>query len=513
MKIGVGTKNPTTSVLGNQKIRLDDWEFEFQQRDGNPVIMADLWCRSFSHSFSAEIRLPVRISNYLFTASGRGYIQKRQKTKIISAFKKAIRREQYLEYLVTATKQRVRELAAVTTRITGRISRTNATDQDIADWWEEFEAVFTNVIPWFFIPWYITEYNLLTDTVRRGLKRHRTAVETITDSDNALILLTYPTKHILLQKEQQNFYNLVAFAMRRRGFKKNRIFLKLAQEHIKKYGWTKTFLLVPVEPLSMRELTQRVDEAIAMGGLNAYRLQRREQARDKRMAARLLKAVQKDTILVRNITWAREFGWLLTWSVEQALVSTSELIPFFKLIAHRLGASYPQWALLTHKEMVQRLQDGKIVSQHELKKRSVAYAYLMQNGRMTMIMGTKARATSRAIDSGVGAVPKDVSIITGQTASQGHAQGKARIIMLARDAHKLKNGEVLVCSMTSPDYVPAMKRAAAIITDEGGLLCHAAIVSRELGKPCIIGTKIATQVLKDGVMVEVDAKKGIVRIK
>ena len=66
--------------------------------------------------------------------------------------------------------------------------------------------------------------------------------------------------------------------------------------------------------------------------------------------------------------------------------------------------------------------------------------------------------------------------------------------------------------MTTPDFVPAMRKAAAIITNEGGITCHAAIVSRELGKPCITGTKIASKVLKDGDMVEVDAEKGIVRI-
>ncbi|MFC1612894.1 PEP-utilizing enzyme [Patescibacteria group bacterium] len=71
---------------------------------------------------------------------------------------------------------------------------------------------------------------------------------------------------------------------------------------------------------------------------------------------------------------------------------------------------------------------------------------------------------------------------------------------------------MLVSHMTNPGIVPAMKQAVAIITDMGGITCHAAIVSRELKKPCIIGTKIATQVLKDGDMVEVDADKGIVRI-
>ena len=75
-----------------------------------------------------------------------------------------------------------------------------------------------------------------------------------------------------------------------------------------------------------------------------------------------------------------------------------------------------------------------------------------------------------------------------------------------------QDGDILVTGMTRPEFVPLMKKASAIITDEGGLTCHAAIISRELNIPCIIGTKIATQVLQDGDMVEVDADKGIIRI-
>jgi len=70
----------------------------------------------------------------------------------------------------------------------------------------------------------------------------------------------------------------------------------------------------------------------------------------------------------------------------------------------------------------------------------------------------------------------------------------------------------MVACMTKPEFVPAMKKAIAIITDEGGLTCHAAIISRELGIPCVIGTKVATKILKDGMEVEVDADKGIVKI-
>ena len=76
---------------------------------------------------------------------------------------------------------------------------------------------------------------------------------------------------------------------------------------------------------------------------------------------------------------------------------------------------------------------------------------------------------------------------------------------------ELKEGEILVTHMTTPDFVPAMRRAAAIVTDEGGVTCHAAIIARELKKPCVVGTKHATQIFKDGDMVEVDANAGIVR--
>ena len=80
-----------------------------------------------------------------------------------------------------------------------------------------------------------------------------------------------------------------------------------------------------------------------------------------------------------------------------------------------------------------------------------------------------------------------------------------------RDIAKTKKGEILVAPKTTPKYVPAMEKAIAIVTDEGGLLSHAAIVSREMDIPCVVGTKIATQVLKDGELVEVDAERGVVR--
>jgi len=101
--------------------------------------------------------------------------------------------------------------------------------------------------------------------------------------------------------------------------------------------------------------------------------------------------------------------------------------------------------------------------------------------------------------------------LSGVIAFKGKVFGKCRVISNFKGAD-IKSGDILVTGMTDPNYVPLMKKAGAIITDGGGLLSHAAIVARELKKPCIIGTKIATQVLKDGDLVEVDADRGVVKI-
>lgn len=99
-------------------------------------------------------------------------------------------------------------------------------------------------------------------------------------------------------------------------------------------------------------------------------------------------------------------------------------------------------------------------------------------------------------------------LLSGAPASPGIGAGPVKILLGPEELEKVLPGDVLVAKMTTPDYVPAMKRAVAIVTDEGGRTCHAAIVSREMGIPCIVGTKNATKVLRDGQMVTVDGKAG-----
>jgi len=101
--------------------------------------------------------------------------------------------------------------------------------------------------------------------------------------------------------------------------------------------------------------------------------------------------------------------------------------------------------------------------------------------------------------------------LVGQSAFKGKVKGKVKIINKIQEMAKMHEGNILVSHMTNPSIVPAMKKAAAIVTDLGGITCHAAIVARELKVPCVIGTKVATDILRDGDIVEVDADKGIVK--
>ncbi|PIN86685.1 hypothetical protein COV19_03575 [Candidatus Woesearchaeota archaeon CG10_big_fil_rev_8_21_14_0_10_44_13] len=106
----------------------------------------------------------------------------------------------------------------------------------------------------------------------------------------------------------------------------------------------------------------------------------------------------------------------------------------------------------------------------------------------------------------------DMNKVEGIIANKGYAKGKACLMLSVRELPRMKKGDILVTTMTAPDFVVAMKKASAIVTDQGGLTSHAAIVSRELKIPCITGTKIATQAIKDGSMIEVDANEGVIRI-
>jgi len=159
-------------------------------------------------------------------------------------------------------------------------------------------------------------------------------------------------------------------------------------------------------------------------------------------------------------------------------------------VAEKLGPEYVRTQCLTDEEVVALAKEFQRVEDHYRFPQDIEWAYDAGDERFYIL---QARPITTLAETGEGEV-----LVKGMAASPGVATGRVILVRTVEDIVGVKEGDVLVTVMTNPDMVPAMKKAAAIVTDEGGRTCHAAIVSRELGIPCIVGTKTATQVLKPG---------------
>jgi phosphohistidine swiveling domain-containing protein len=193
------------------------------------------------------------------------------------------------------------------------------------------------------------------------------------------------------------------------------------------------------------------------------------------------------------------------------LISNYWMIEHLKKISEKngnIGVGLLKFASLS--EIMGLLETGKI-NKKEISKRFAGCAVVNINNIEYWLHGKNYKTVKEKLEKNIEA--HKGGYLKGIIASQGVVRGVAKIIINPKeDWKKLKKGDILVTSMTRPDFVPLLGKASAIITDEGGMTSHAAVISREMGIPCIIGTKIATSILKDGDLVEVDANKGIVKI-
>ncbi|EKD80672.1 MAG: hypothetical protein ACD_40C00039G0002 [uncultured bacterium] len=166
---------------------------------------------------------------------------------------------------------------------------------------------------------------------------------------------------------------------------------------------------------------------------------------------------------------------------------------------------------LTDKQAIEVATLGKKLQQHYFFPQDIEWA--IENGKLFVVQ-TRPITTVEATTDKNTQVQTQAKIITGklllqgEPASPGVVTGIVNILKSAREIGKIKRGDILVTDMTTPDFVPAMKKAVAIVTNKGGQTSHAAIVSRELGVPCVVGTKTATQVLKQGRVITVDGAAG-----
>ena len=206
--------------LNKSDVNVNDWEFEFQQRNEHRILFADLWSRALYYEHESEMKLSIGQQDSLFLSDNTGYAKKEQRQKIFQLLKKSVEKDdRYLEYVFETTQKRVNELKQLADKIINKVNNdTRISNEELAKLWKEFDDLIIKVIPWFYIPWYITENNILSDRVKNELEKHKKEIEKITDINYALFVLISPIKRMMFQDEQKDFYDLVKYANNKKEF-------------------------------------------------------------------------------------------------------------------------------------------------------------------------------------------------------------------------------------------------------------------------------------------------------
>lgn len=290
-------------------------------------------------------------------------------------------------------------------------------------------------------------------------------------------------------------------------------FKKLFQQYINKYFWIKSdfYKYVPLTTVSLAAEIRNeiqgttIEEVKARSqklndGLTAIKEHRQELERTMHLTASDRKYLYFVTRIIQWIDY-RKIGMMTDFYY---------LTQLLEEISKRLNCSYEQLGGYTFQEIESFLNSTSVPDRALETKRfqGVMTVFEMSNPPALYYDddGKKLWALLRN--------QLDTDVVKGIVASRGQGTAVEGVVSIVHDPMQdhFVNGSILVTSMTRVEFIPLMKKAKAIITDEGGIACHAAIVTRELGIPCIIGTKNATRILKNGASVMMDMKSGIVRI-
>lgn len=283
-------------------------------------------------------------------------------------------------------------------------------------------------------------------------------------------------------------------------FKKTKLYQEIL-EHRAKYSWMNLRLLLG-RPHSLNYFLKRIKENLSSAQKKLNEILTK-QKKNKELFKKAVKELKIDKGLLeaaQSLIWIRDKRYV---GLTRGGFNKRDL---FEKIAQKLKIDREDVVYLLPEEIKAGLLNGKKIDKRLIGERKKGYAILINKGKVGNLIVGKELAKLKKEEV------TEIKELRGKTANPGHASGIVRVIIQDKDLSKFKTGEILVTNMTTPDYLATVKKAAAIVTDIGGITCHAAIISRELNIPCIIGTETASRVLKNGERVEVDATNGIVKI-
>jgi phosphohistidine swiveling domain-containing protein len=340
----------------------------------------------------------------------------------------------------------------------------------------------------------------LAETVKGKLSHYIQNEEELSES---LLILSSPLVHNDVQRERIELLKLLAES---NGGTPKQIIGRL-QKHLDHFRHIPMFEF-DHEPYSVEQIMKEIE---LIKNPKQELVEIVERAKEKKAKYDwLIKKINPQAELMLPLEFLQENVFLRDYRdmIRQKL--NLELRQLYQEIGRRLGLNITEVATLTNEEIVAYLTQGKLFSGEEVRKRKEAYL-LIQKGKVVGICSGKEAMDKMQRELGWGKIIEVDQIIKGMIGSKGKACGLAKIIFTNKDLGKVKQGDVMIATMTRQDFVPALRLASALVTDEGSITCHAAIIARELGIPCLVATKNATQVVRDGDLVEVDAIKGILK--
>ncbi|KKW01089.1 MAG: hypothetical protein A2898_03795 [Candidatus Kerfeldbacteria bacterium RIFCSPLOWO2_01_FULL_48_11] len=285
--------------------------------------------------------------------------------------------------------------------------------------------------------------------------------------------------------------------------------MKMVESHYRKYFYIKFMWIGKEGVYTFDYYLKELVRVIGQGVNPTQTLKKAQQEFSRQLekrAALMKKLIIRDPWKTVLDSWG-DFMVTKVYRRFAQIYAIYRMQPVLHEIAKRLRISLVDVRLMLKYEVKQGLSAGRVARSHLRQRRTLA-VYYYERGGERVFTGTQARRLAKQAEK---IHIHKTREIRGQVGCVGKATGTVRIIIRPEDMGKMKKGDILVSIATDPDIVPAMKKASAIVTEQGGITSHAAIVSREMNIPCVIGTRIATRVLKDGDTVEVDANKGIVK--
>lgn len=320
--------------------------------------------------------------------------------------------------------------------------------------------------------------------------------------------LTLPFRKIFILAEKDDLMQLAVRIKKEQLSWDSKEVGDALEKHTANYRWSNAYLL-EYPPFTLNHFRLKLEEMLASDVEPEYNSIQESEAHLRQQQAEYMDQVKGFGDLYDLAKTVQIFGFLRSYRVDVLFVAFVNCWNIVTELAHRLKLDVQDFIFLDSNEVAEALADRLKKYKSIIADRKEGFtSVVVKNDRYEL-----SHADSEALLPYIKLPEVQVTDrVEGATAYPGKIIGRCRVLHELDDMKKVEKGDIIIISMTDPNYIPAMDRAAAFVTDQGGILCHAAIVSREMKKPCVIGTKVGTKTFADNDLIEVDADNGVVTL-